>query len=81
MLSAHVITNKEQQKIRLLKIRNPWSEEEWRGDWSDQSYLWTLELKKELNFEAKDDGIFYIAIEDYVKFFYITTICKYKEGS
>jgi hypothetical protein len=43
--------------------------------------LWTLELKKELNFEAKADGIFYIAIEDYVKFFYLTTICKYVEGS
>ena len=62
--------------IRLLKIRNPWGFKEWTGDWSDKSPKWTTDLKDELGFENKDDGIFYISFEDYVKFFYITTICK-----
>jgi hypothetical protein len=29
--------------------------------------------------EKKEDGIFFIAFEDYIKFFYITSICKYGE--
>jgi hypothetical protein len=32
-----------------------------------------------LGAEKKEDGIFFIAYEDYVKFFYITSICKYGE--
>lgn len=31
--------------IRLLKIRNPWGQNEWKGDWGDHSYKWTEELK------------------------------------
>ena len=58
-------------------MRNPWSEVEWKGDWSDGSYLWTYDLKQKLGLETKDDGIFFISFEDYAKFFYMTTICKY----
>ena len=30
--------------VRLLKLRNPWGNTEWSGDWSDGSRLWTEEL-------------------------------------
>ncbi len=33
---------------RLIKIRNPWGDFEWNGDWGDSSELWTPELEKEL---------------------------------
>ena len=33
-----------------------------------------------MNFECKDDGIFFISFEDYLRFFYMTTVCKYVEG-
>ncbi|CAN0515836.1 unnamed protein product, partial [Scytosiphon promiscuus] len=26
--------------FRLVRIRNPWSQGEWNGDWSDASTLW-----------------------------------------
>ncbi len=32
------------------------------------------------NFLAKNDGCFWIEFEDYVDFFYITTICFFKTG-
>ena len=30
--------------------------------------------------QDKDDGVFWIAFNDYIKFFYITTICYYYEN-
>jgi len=33
------------------------------------------------NFVKEDDGTFYISFQDYLKFFYITTICDYDENS
>ena len=45
-------------------MRNPWAREVWDGAWSDTSSLWTTKLKKEVGFEKKDEGIFYMSIED-----------------
>ena len=63
-------------KVKLLQIRNPWGEFEWKGDWSDQSKLWTPQLKNELNFVEEDDGLFFMNYEDYLKYFRTTTICQ-----
>lgn len=30
---------------RLVKLRNPWGETEWTGDWSDSSPLWTEQMQ------------------------------------
>ena len=32
---------------KLCQLRNPWGGFEWQGDWSDNSDLWTEDLKKE----------------------------------
>jgi calpain-15 len=68
-------------RIRLVKIRNPWGLQEWHGDWSDSSPLWTPELMQQVNMEAKEDGVFFISFQDYLRFFYITSICKYLTGN
>jgi hypothetical protein len=62
-------------KIRLLKIRNPWGSNEWTGDWSDNSTKWTPEIKKILNYDNEDDGTFWISYEDFCKFYTTTHIC------
>jgi len=32
---------------KLVQVRNPWGEHEWKGDYSDDSSLWTAKLKEE----------------------------------
>ena len=34
------LTAKNQSKVKLLKISNPWGFREWTGDYSDKSPLW-----------------------------------------
>ena len=66
---AYSILEAEEYKgIRLLKVRNPWGSVEWTGDFSDNSPLWTDELKFAFGFvaEVKDDGVFCITFEDFV---------------
>lgn len=47
--------------------------------WSDQDDdNWTEEMKIRCNFEAKDDGVFFINLKDYLSYYYTTTICKYQ---
>jgi hypothetical protein len=53
----------------LLKVRNPWGEQEWNGDWSDHSPKWTAVTRKQLKLEEKNDGIFWMDMEDFFAHF------------
>ena len=55
-------------------MRNPWGHEIYKGDWSDTSELWTVDLAAEVNLVEKDDGVFYMSIEDYYTEFQATWV-------
>ena len=38
---SHYELKTNRGKVRLLKVRNPWGTEEYKGPWSDSSRLWT----------------------------------------
>lgn len=61
---------------RLVRIRNPWGKIEWNGDWSDQSDLWTPELRKQHGVKNEDDGIFHMTIEDFQQEYATVSIAK-----
>lgn len=62
---------------KLLKIRNPFGEGEWIGKFSDDSDEWTPELKDAFNFtQAKNDGIFWMAFDDFLRYFETVSICN-----
>lgn len=46
ILDVRDIIKKDKSKDKLIRLRNPWGDFEWKGDWSDDSELWTPELKK-----------------------------------
>ena len=53
----------------LIKVRNPWGAREWEGPWSDDSPLWTPELRKFFGCKSKNDGIFWIDISNFFTHF------------
>nr|XP_023014057.1 calpain-D-like [Leptinotarsa decemlineata] len=65
---------------RLLKLRNPWGHFVWKGDWSDDSPLWTSELVAELSPDGSQDGTFWISFADVLKYFDCIDICKARSG-
>jgi len=64
---------------RLIKLRNPWGQKEWQGDWRDDDPKWgqlTEEQRKELDLTIEDDGEFWMSFDDYLSIFTHTTICR-----
>ena len=73
-----ILYTKNQNKVKLLKISNPWGYREWTGDYSDKSVLWenfSDEIKKKYFDKEKKKNIFFISIEDFLKYFIRIDIC------
>ena len=81
LLDAKIV-KKKKKEYKLIKIRNPWGFMEWNGDWSDLSKKWSDELKDDLDFVTNDkDGIFYMELNDFIKFFIYVDICYIQYNS
>ncbi|XP_064538882.1 calpain-D isoform X2 [Drosophila montana] len=75
-----VLDVKDIQGHRLLKLRNPWGHYSWRGDWSDDSALWTDDLRDALMPHGASEGVFWISFEDVLNYFDCIDICKVRSG-
>ena len=62
---------KNGQEVKLIKVRNPWGEEEYKGPWSDQSGEWTPDLRKDVERKLGDalkpnnEGIYFMDLDTY----------------
>ena len=74
-----ILVDTQSGEERLLKLRNPWGHKEWLGKWSDNDESWTDELRQRLGWEEKNDGVFFMCVEDYLSYFRTTVICKLHE--
>jgi hypothetical protein len=63
--------------LRLVQLRNPWGQGEWKGAFSDSSKDWTPELKVYFNLSDcdKEDGRFWMPLDDFEREFDYLTIC------
>lgn len=76
IIRAARVKDKKKKLVELVQLRNPWGNFEWTGRWGDKSDCWTKKLKKELNYEFKDDGLFWMEFQDMKKFFPRVQISK-----
>jgi len=70
ILKNHAYSIMEAREVngqRLLKLRNPWGNTEWRGPWSDGSAEWTPEWMRTLDHTFGDDGLFWISYRDLLR--------------
>ena len=75
------IVTMEENGVRLVRLKNPWGNTEFTGDWSDNSRKWTPQLRKKYNCECDDDeGIFFMSFNDFYKYFAMMDIAKLEEG-
>jgi len=57
----------EYKDEKLLLIKNPWGQSEWKGPWGDGSKEWTSESIKDLGHTFGDDGVFWIRYADLLR--------------
>jgi hypothetical protein len=63
---------------KLLKLRNPPGDhEEWKGDWSDNSTMWSRRLKGKLGLVEADDNTFFMCFDDFCNVFRNIYVCKW----
>lgn len=63
VLSVHELKRGGRVVHRIVKVRNPWSTEKYRGPWSDSSSLWTADFKRQVGgVTKKNDGIFFLPL-------------------
>ncbi|XP_016099419.1 calpain-2 catalytic subunit-like [Sinocyclocheilus grahami] len=67
----------DENPVQLVRLLNPWGEEEWRGDWSDGSPLWdtVCEEFRKICHEVLNNGEFWMSMEDFTKIFENIDIC------
>jgi hypothetical protein len=82
LVSVHEVKAGDGEKVKLVKLRNPWGDKEWKGKWSDESTVWTEDLRKMLNYKQynRRDGTFFMDFEDFKKYFSDIQLCLYKDS-
>ncbi|XP_068961947.1 calpain-3 isoform X3 [Petaurus breviceps papuanus] len=67
------------EKVKLVRLRNPWGQVEWNGSWSDGWKDWVLIDKAEksrLQHQVTEDGEFWMSYEDFMYHFTKLEICN-----
>ena len=66
--------------VTLVQIQNTWTAIDWDGDWSDNSDLWTEDVKKKVGFvPAKEDGLFWMSLDDFINEFTYFSFSKMED--
>ncbi|XP_061036418.1 calpain-3 isoform X6 [Eubalaena glacialis] len=67
------------EKVKLVRLRNPWGQVEWNGPWSDSWKDWSFVGKNEkarLQHQVTEDGEFWMSYDDFIYHFTKLEICN-----
>lgn len=73
-----ILDVKEVDGNKLMRLMNPHGTRgvEWDGDWGDNSDKWTQRIKNRIHYEDKEDGAFWMGVNDFVEQFKNIYICR-----
>ncbi|XP_030071108.1 calpain-3 isoform X5 [Microcaecilia unicolor] len=69
----------KREKVKLVRLMNPWGRMEWTGSWSDRSQVWNEIEESEkvrLQHQIHEDGEFWISFQDFMNNFTKLEICN-----
>lgn len=66
-LGVVTVTDAAGVSTKLVKLRNPWGSEKYKGPWCDSCKEWTAETEKQAGLMKSNDGVFFIPIKIYQK--------------
>ncbi len=75
VIDTATVKNPNGDDIPLIKLKNLLGKNEWCGDWSDNSLKWTQEAIDYIKLRKKEDGVFWMCLNDYLHFYSKTHIC------
>ncbi|KAM9201713.1 calpain-3 isoform 4-T4 [Dugong dugon] len=67
------------EKVKLVRLRNPWGQVEWKGSWSDGWKDWSFVDKDEkarLQYQVTENGEFWMSYDDFIYHFTKLEICN-----
>eukprot|EP00742_Colponemidia_sp_Colp-10_P010509 GILJ01011542.1.p1 GENE.GILJ01011542.1~~GILJ01011542.1.p1 ORF type:complete len:1874 (-),score=202.87 GILJ01011542.1:133-5325(-) len=71
-----VLEVRQVYEYRLIQLRNPWGQTEWKGDWSLGSPLWTKRMRAKIRPELIPEGSFWMSFEDFLMEFSHVYVCR-----
>ncbi|KAM9645282.1 calpain-3 isoform 3-T3 [Trichechus inunguis] len=67
------------EKVKLVRLRNPWGQVEWNGSWSDRWKDWSFvdnDEKARLQYQVTENGEFWMSYDDFIYHFTKLEICN-----
>jgi hypothetical protein len=64
---------------KLVKIRNPWGSEGYKGPWSDKDPRWTKSLRRKLGAVNANDGFFFMPVDIFLYAFTDYEVLHYQD--
>ncbi|CAE8602600.1 unnamed protein product [Polarella glacialis] len=73
-----ILEVQEAHGVRLIRLRNPWGQGEWNGNWSKKSASWALHPEAAadvLREGPSENGAFWMCFEDFASIFHSVMVC------
>jgi len=70
----------EAENLKILKLRNPFEDLSWEGDYANGSEKWTKQLREELGHYQGEKNSFYVEINEFIQNFDFMSICHYHDS-
>lgn len=80
VLQVAEIFDKNGEKIKLIRIRNPWSTEAFEGKaHDDDEDFWQQEVKNQVGHVSQEDGCFWMTLDEFYETMLYITISFYHD--